>query len=372
MKIIISKNKIINALKLCNSISENIFSSPSFLGTLIEVNDKEIKFTASNGIISVHSIIEKSEDVNILDKGRILVKTKPFFAILSKLKNEMITLEKVDNSVIKVKTSSFDSNINIMDEEKYPDINFSYSGWKELSILPTVFKKSISKIKHTVNNNKEKINIMSGICFNSISKDKTLEIIGTDSYKLAYYKFESNLEDFKIVLDVSLIELLIEMIDFDTNLKMYLSENNVIFKANNTIIASKIIEGEYPNVSRIIALPKENKVNFSKKNMIEALERGLVISSLEKKSIVKLTFSSEIIEISFNSIEFGNSKENITCKGSVKETTSILLNTHFLLSLLKSSENDNILLEFLDSLKPVALKDEKDPNFLQILVPVRN
>ncbi|BAC43792.1 DNA polymerase III subunit beta [Malacoplasma penetrans HF-2] len=372
MKIIVSKTKLINALRLCNSISENIFSSPVFLGTLIEVNDNEIKFTTSNGIISTHSIVAKSEDANILEKGRILIKTKPFFAIISKLKNEMITLEKVDNSVIKVKTSTFDSNINIMDEEQYPNINFSYNDWNQLSISPIVFKKSISKVKYAVNNNKEKINIMSGICFNSISSEKTLEIIATDGYKLAHYKFESTPQDFRIVLDVSLIELLLEIIDFDTNIEIFLFESNIIFKVSNTIIASKIIEGDYPNVSRIIATPKENKVNISKKTLVEALERGLAISSSEKKSIVKLNFSSEVLEVSFSSSDLGNSKETVSCKGKVNEPTPISLNNHFLLSLLKTFDNDNITVEFSDSFKPVLLRDEKDPNFLQILVPIRN
>lgn len=372
MKIIINKNKLIESLKLCNSISDNINTSPVFLGTLIEVKDDEISLTSSNGLISIKSKIDKSSDCNILENGCVLVKTKTLFSILSKFKNEKITLEKIDNSVLKIKTETFDSNINIMDDEQYPNINFSYNDWKEISIPPIVFKKTITKIKQAVNNNKEKPNIMSGVCFNSSKKDSILEVIGTDSYKLAYLKFNLQLDDFKIVIDISLIELFLELLTVDTIVKIYLSNNNIIFKIKDIIIASKIIEGEFPSVNRIISIPKENKVLVSKKNILEALERGMILSSNEKKSVTKLSFTPNNLEVAFNSVELGNSKEIIKIKPiNFVEPASILVNTNFLISILKPFENDEICIEFQDSLKPVSFTDSKEENYLELLVPVK-
>ncbi|MDE5949530.1 MAG: DNA polymerase III subunit beta [Malacoplasma sp.] len=372
MKIIVNKKKIFESVKICNSISDMVNSSHNFLVTLIEVENSKLKFTSSNGLISIKSIIEKDESLNIISNGKVLVKTKTLFNVLSKLKNEMINLERIDNSVLKIKTDYFDSNINILDEEKYPNINFDFSGWTEIDIPAIVFKKTITKIKHAANLNKEKINIMSGVCFISNKENKTLEVVATDSYKLAFYKFESNLENFKFVIGIDLIDLFGEILEHDKNVKIYISDNNVIFKIKDFLIASKTIEGEFPNISRILSLPKTKKAIISKKTLLDALERGLVFSPMDKKAAAKLIFNPEKIEISFNSSELGNSKEEIVCKSNVSNPTEILLNATFLISLLKVFDNDEIYFEFEDGLKPVTLRDKKEENFMQILIPIRN
>ncbi|MDE5841999.1 MAG: DNA polymerase III subunit beta [Malacoplasma sp.] len=372
MKFNVNKNKIFETVRVCNSITDNLNSSPNFLGTLIETNNSKLKFTSSNGLISIKSIIEKDENLNIINNGKVLLKTKTLFNVLSKLKKSMINFERIDNSVLKIKTDYFDSNINILDEEKYPNINFNFNGWKEIELPSIVFKKTITKIKHAANLNKEKINIMSGVCFISNKENKTLEVVATDSYKLAFYKFESSLDDFKFVIGIDLIDLFADILEHDKNVKIYISDNNVIFKIKEFLIASKTIDGEFPNISRILTLPKTKKAIISKKTLLDALERGMVFSPMDKKAAAKLIFNSEKIEISFNSVELGNSKEEIPCKSNVENSIEILLNATFLISLLKVFDNDEICIEFEDGLRPVTLIDEKEKNFMQILIPIRN
>lgn len=372
MKFIINKKKLFETIRICNSISDNLSSSPDFLGTLIEAENSKLKIISTNGLISIKSTINSDENLNILNGGKVLVKTKTLFTVLSKLKNEMINFEKVDNSVLKIKTDYFDSNINILDDEKYPNINFNFSDWNEIEIPSIVFKKAITKIKHAANLNKEKINIMSGICFTSNKEKKILEVTATDSYKLAYYKFKSDLNDFKFVIGIDLIDLFEEILQHNQNVKIYISNNNIIFEIDKFLISSKMIEGEFPNISRILTLSKTKKANISKKILMEALERGIVFSSSDKRSIAKLKFHSENLEISFNSPELGNSKEKIIIESNIFEETEIVLNANFLLSLLKVFDNDKISLEFEDGLKPITLKDEKEENFTQILIPIRS
>ena len=125
MKIVISKKQLMESIKICNSIVDNTSFTPIFLGIFIEVLDNHVRFTTTNGTISVNSVVYKNEECDILEQGVVLIKSKSFFSIISKLKNENITLEKVDNSVLKIKTSTFDLNTNIMDDAQYPSINFS-------------------------------------------------------------------------------------------------------------------------------------------------------------------------------------------------------------------------------------------------------
>lgn len=372
MKIIISKKQLLDNIKLCNSIIENSNSSPIFLGLYIEVLEDHVKFTSTNGTISVNSVVYKNNECNILNQGVVLIKSRTFFSIIQKLKNENITLEKVDNSILKIKTSTFDLNTNIMDDSQYPSINFSHNNWEEILIPSLVFKKISQKIKQSVNNNKEKPSIFSGVCFISDKEKEILEIVGTDTFKLSYYCFKYKSENFKFVIDTSLIELFLEMLDFNNNIKIYLSETNIIIKLNNITISSKILEGNYPNVSGVINSPRINKYIISKKEMIEALERGIVVSSHEKKPIAKISFDKSLMYLSFKSVDIGNSEEEIICTSvNNEEHITISFNASYMISLLKSFDNDVLNIYTSYENKPIILEDENEQNYIQLLVPMK-
>ncbi|WPL40794.1 DNA polymerase III subunit beta [Malacoplasma iowae] len=183
MKIKANKNAILNVLKFNNSIIDNTVSSPYIQGILIEAIDNKVYLTSTNSFISAKTTIDKG--IQIIEEGKLLVKSRVFFNIISKLKNEEIIIEKVDNSVLKIKTESFDSNINIMDEQQYPNINFDYHDWNEIILPPITFKSAITKIMQSVSQNREKVSILNGICFHG-ENDK-LEVYASDGYKLSFY-----------------------------------------------------------------------------------------------------------------------------------------------------------------------------------------
>lgn len=372
MKIIISKKLLLENIKACNSIVDNTSSTPVFLGLFIEVLDDQVRFTTTNGTISVNSLIAKNEECNIVEQGAVLVKSKSFFSIIQKLKNENITLEKVDNSVLKIKTSTFDLNINIMDDTQYPSINFSCLNWDQVDMPAIVFKKVIQKIKHSVNNNKEKPSIFSGICFVSNKEKNILEVIGTDTFKLSYYCFSFKGDDFKFVMDVSLIDLFLDLLNTNTIVNLYISESNIIIKINNITISAKILEGDYPNVNPIVNSPKINKYIVSRKELIEALERGVIVSSNEKKPIAKINFKKSSMNLLFRSVDLGSSEEEVLCSSNCKdEEISISFNAMYMITLLKSFENDVINMYTSYENKPIVLEDEKEPNYIQLLVPIK-
>ena len=94
MKIKASKNAILSVLKFNNSIIDNTVSSPYIQGILIEAIDNKIYLTSTNSFISAKTIIDKG--IQIIEEGKLLVKSKIFFNIISKLKNEeIIEIEKI-------------------------------------------------------------------------------------------------------------------------------------------------------------------------------------------------------------------------------------------------------------------------------------
>ncbi|MEF9984754.1 MAG: DNA polymerase III subunit beta, partial [Malacoplasma sp.] len=145
MKIIIKKDILFNSLKLVTNLSSNNFSSPIIQGLFIDVNKERINLIHTNGMISINSKIN-NDNFLFVEEGTFLVNKKLFCNIIQKLNNEDIVIEKIDNSVLKIKTSNFDSNINILDYKEFPIISFEHKNWKEITLKANIFMDIKEKI----------------------------------------------------------------------------------------------------------------------------------------------------------------------------------------------------------------------------------
>lgn len=368
MKIKIKKNILLNNLKLINNINTNNYSSPIIQGLLINVSSDKINLIHTNGTISTNSKINNNDFI-FIQEGIVLVKAKLFYNIIQKLSDEDIIIEKIDNSILKIQTNNFDSNINILDHKEFPIISFECKNWKEINLKVSIFFDIKEKIIQSVSQNKEKFSILNGICLNSDSE--LLEIFSTDSFKLSYLKYKMTMTPFRIVLDYSLVLLIIENMIHE-NIVLYINGDSLIIKMNNTIISSKALEGEYPNIKNIINSPKFNELSVNRKNLISALERGIILAMTEKRPICKLSLQKDFSKIFFKSIELGNSEENIEVSNFKGENIVISVNAYFMITLLKAFSSEMVFIGTSSETKPIILWNEQDENFLQLVLPIKN
>jgi DNA polymerase-3 subunit beta len=205
MKFTINKNSFLKALKQATNIIDNNNINPVLSGILINCKDKTLTITSSNNNISFITTIN---DANIQKEGIVLVRGKILFNIINKLKNEDITIEIVDNSVLRISTSNFSSDINTLESTSYPSINFNYEGWKKIVLPKQYLKNVINKLINTTTIQPDHSTILNGILFDSLRLNNFIESVGTDGYHLSHLKQEYIGEKFKFVLGIdSLLEI---------------------------------------------------------------------------------------------------------------------------------------------------------------------
>lgn len=368
MKFKVNKKTLLENIKIINQMNINNIYSPIFQSVLITVEKKELTFVATNGFISSKIVIKN--DFECIEEGNVLIKFKILFNIIQKLDNLDLIFERIDNSVIKISSEKFDSNINVLDSQEFPIINFSHENWKEVNLKTIIIKDVYNKLLQSVSSNKEQNSILSGVCFQS--NGELLEIFASDSFRLSYLNFNISTIPFKVVIDPSLINLISENVIATDSIKLYLNGFNLLIKINDSLFSSKVIDGDYPNINQIISSPKYNEVSISKKEIINALERGIVLTTTEKKPIVKLSILDNQIKVYFRSLELGNSEEIISCSKITGDNINISLNANYLISLLKVFNNDEIILGTSTENKPVILSSKEEENFIQLLLPIRN
>ena len=158
-----------------------------------------------------------------------------------------------------------------------------------------------------------------------------------------------------------------------TYVKMYLENSKALFEYKNIIFMSRLIEGNYPDTSSLFPKDYLFVAEFNKNELINAVDRASLFTSLDNLSIVKFNFSnSKKVEISSNSSEIGKVVEEIYLLNEINDVNfQIAFSTRYLLDALRSFEKDKIHFYFTGEIKPTILKEIDDDSLTQLLLPVR-
>lgn len=373
MRIKIDKNILIKNLKNANLIigNSNQFN-PTLNAVLIEAND-DLVFTCSNGQISAK--LFETKNFEVIQKGKILCKAKILFSVISKLKENDLEIFKIDESVITIKTKTFSCQINTLDEEIYPQIDFSYNKNQNIKLEMSIIHQVIQKVAWATLIGNEQLKVINAIYFDAKHEPGILNIVATDSFKLSMLKKENKYENFQFLIEPNILKNINEIIKTEEqnleSIDIYLKQNEIVFQGNETIAVYKMIEGTYPNVYNAFNLETTTAFEISKTEFINALDRGIGFVSAEKIPAVKVLIKKEKMNIKFSSYELGNSEEDLEINKFEGMDIELNVNASYLMNLLKMFESKVIRFEIAGQNKPIILKDTKNKDFIQLVLPMR-
>lgn len=155
----------------------------------------------------------------------------------------------------------------------------------------------------------------------------------------------------------------------ETEMSLSISDTKLKLEMNGTVISTKLIDGKFPDYSRVI--PKDN----SKTAIIDgrafknAVDRVSAISS-DKIRSVKLKISNGNLQLLVSSQDHGEAEEEfpIDYQG---EDIALNFNCRYLLDLLDAANTEHLAMAVQDSFTPVLFKNQDDPSVLYVLMPLR-
>ena len=164
------------------------------------------------------------------------------------------------------------------------------------------------------------------------------------------------------------------LLDSFDNIKIGVNKNQALFEMENCKIVTRLLEGEFLNYRQVIPNQYETKIRINKNILQESLERvSLISSSLvekEKKYPVKISIEIGKITISCKN-QTGDAKEEIYVETEGKNL-EIGVNPKYFLDALKVIEDEEIFIEFGNSISPCIIKStEIEGNYIYMILPIR-
>lgn len=366
MKIQILKENLVKALSIVSKGLSLRPQLPILSHILIKAEKNQLNLASTNLELGINftcaAKIEKEGEVAV--PGKLLME---FVNSLTADKIDLIASEK-NLQVKTLKTQATFAIGNPADFPTFPEVTESAKklAFKNIkdSILRTVFAASIDEGRP----------ILTGVK-TRLSADK-LSLSATDGYRLSKEEvvLGGKNEDLEVILPAqSLLEVVRiaqEVNAEELTLSILDKKNQVVFSLPNTKIYSRMIDGEFPNIEKIIPAGFKTRVTVDRDSLLQSVKTTSIFAR-GAANIIKIKIEKEGLKLSANTPQVGEEEDFVEAKVEGEES-EIAFNFRFLIDLLNNFPDKDLVFESLGPLNPGVFKPKNGKtNFLHIIMPVR-
>lgn len=370
MNFTINRDVLSQNLSYVSKALSNKIQMPGLTGILFNVSKKEIILTASNNEISIQTTIKK--DFTVVEGGNFLVQGKFLIEIIKKLNATDVDFISFDENTIKILAGKSVFTLNCLSIDSFPMISFDNSDVKFTIDTPNL-RQIIRKTVFAISNNESRV-VLTGVSLKA--KDNVIEVTATDSFRLARKKleFDYNFPEINIVIPGKSFEELNKILEGNFDIvEIHCSSSKILFKIDNILFQSRLIEGVFPKIDSLIPTKYVNKLQFSKEDLTSIIDRVSIFVNLEQSNIIKLSINTNgTVEFTSISNELGAAREEATpISSDINETMQIAFSSKYLSEALRTFDDDKVEVKFTGEIKPFVITSEKDKNLIQLILPVR-
>ena len=363
MKITCSKSNLVKGVSIVSKAVPSKTTMPILECILIDATTDIIKLTANDMELGI--MTEISGD--IIDRGMIAIDAKIFSEIVRKLPDNEVTIETLDNlqTVITCEKAKFDIAGKPGDEFAYlPIIEKEDSIEISQFTLKEVIRQTIFSIAANENNK-----MMTGELFEV--KGDMLRVVSLDGHRISIRKIELKEEysDIKVVVPGKTLIEISKILSGETEdeVSIFFTKNHIVFEFDDTVVVSRLIEGEYFRIDQMLSSDYETKIQVNKKELLDCIDRAtLLVKESDKKPII-LSITDDNIELKIQS-QIGSMDEEIDIN---KEGKDIMIgfNPRFLIDALRVIDDETVDIYLMNPKAPCFIRDEQQ-SYIYLILPV--
>ena len=377
MKFLIQKERLSKSIQDVIKAVASRTTIPILIGIKIDATDEGVALTGSNSDISIKSFIPKEEDdtelVDIIEQGSIVLQARFFSEIVKKLPDSIIEITVDDQFKTIIRSGNAEFVIHGLDAEEYPRlpiIESEKSFTMSADLLITLVKQTVFAVSQS-----ETRPILTGIHW--VFENNELIAVATDSHRLALKKATLQTainQSYNIVIPGKSLSELIKILE-DSNqtaVEIFVATNQILFKSKNLLFYSRLLEGKYPNTSKLIPNDSKTKVTINTKEFLQAVDRASLLAREGKNNVVKFTtMEQNMIEITSYTPEIGKVVEKVKSLSIEGEEIKISFSAKYMIDALRAIDGSEATIYFTGTMRPFVIKTEQDETILQLILPVR-
>lgn len=373
MKLKINRLELLNGL---NKVAKAVNSKTPLLaltGIKLTLSENQLELIGSDSDISIRCIINKEKNEKVImeveEIGSIVINEKIICEIIRKVESEMVEISVVDN-LAKIKSDKSIFSVNCIPAIDYPSISFNDIANGQTFTMDALELKSLFEQTLFATSDKESRPVLTGLNFKCLGNK--LEVVATDTFRLTkkILNMEQALE-FNVTIPRNALDNVNKIIELGSKVKLNISDKKVSFDLGDCIINTRVINGTYPDTTRLIPNEFTQTLIISTKELVGAVDRASILLT-EKNNVVKLNMDTEEVFVSSKSMEVGYVVEKLNEYSYSGEKLTISFSAKYLLDAIKALASEEISLQFTGDMKPIILKSKTNPDLTELILPVRS
>lgn len=361
MKVLMHRADFVRLIGKIQSIVPLKPSIPILANVLIEAENDQIIISATDLTVSMRVF----GAAKVTEAGSITLPAKRLFQLIRELTTPELVIETPAPDVAIIHAGSSNFRIQGMHKSEFPTFPDLSEGY-ELHFKSEVLKEMLLRTSFAAARDDSR-QVLNGVLLQKANSLATF--IGTDGKRLARNKVEvesDSLESGSYILPIKAVEEIVK-IESGESVKLILMPEKLAIESDSTTLITKLISGQYPDVTRVIPQKSEKTITLHRDELI-ALLRQVSLFTSEESNSVRFSFAEGALHLTATNGNVGEGKVSMPVNYSGPKL-EIAFNPHYFLDILRHVKDETVQFEVSDSYNPGLVTDSSKAEF--VIMPMR-
>ena len=363
MKLICAKNELLKSVNISLKAVSSKTTMPILECILIDASATEITFTSNDMELGIETKVKGI----IEEKGIVALDAKLFSDIIRKLPDSDVCIQTDTNlnTTITCEKAKFTIPGKSGDDFSYiPYIERNEAITLSQFTLKEVIRQTIFSISPNDSNK-----MMTGELMEVTGNE--LKLVSLDGHRMSIRKvaLKEQYSDIKVIVPGKTLGEISKILngDNDSEVQIFFSTNHIMFEFDDTIVLSRLIEGEYFRINQMLSSDYETKVTLNRRDFMDAIDRASILVRENDKKPLILNFTDEEMELKMHSA-FGTMDARLAITKFGKDLM-IGFNPKFLGDALRIIDDEEVTLYMMNPKSPCFIRDEEE-TYIYLILPV--
>ncbi|MGV6850530.1 MAG: DNA polymerase III subunit beta [Marinibacterium sp.] len=371
MKISIERGSLLKAVAQAQSVVERRNTIPILANVLIEADGDTVTFRATDLDIEVVDRAPAKVD----RAGATTVAATTLHEIVRKLPDGALVTLAADPSTGRLTVEAARTNFSLatLPKEDFP-VMASSEYQSNFSAPAPLLRRLFDKSKFAISTEETRY-YLNGVYMHVAEVDggKVLRCVATDGHRLA--RIDADLPEGAadmpgvIVPRKTVGEMRKLLEDDEAQIAVSVSETKVRFATPDITLTSKVIDGTFPDYTRVIPQGNARRLEVDAGEFAQAVDRVATVSS-ERSRAVKMQLDEDKLILSVNAPDSGAAEEELAVAYG-DERLEIGFNAKYLLEIASQVDRENAVFMFNSAGDPTLMREGNDLSAVYVVMPMR-
>ena len=365
MKFVVSQEALQNELQFLQGIAEKKKTIPILSNILLRADGDFLSLAATDLEVSLTGGCE----AKVEEGGGITVSAKKLFEVVRALAGEEISFVLSDGNWLEITSGNSFFRLVGLAPDDFPDVpENDFSAAEKIS--HDLFKDLIGRTIFAVTQEDARYALNGAL----LEMDGTaIRMVATDAHRLAMVEeASSSAAEVKAIVPK---KTLTELRNLGNGEEMLFAqdEHHLFFKIGHRVLATRVIEGQFPSYEKVIPAENPREVVFAKEAMAGAIRRVSLLAS-ERSRAIRFKFAPGEATVSSSNPELGEAEEGVAVQYEGEEL-EVSFNAQYILDFLAAVEGEEVVFRLKDPASQGLLEPRQQggetSKYKYVIMPMR-